>query len=305
MRLAVACSIFVALAGCGDVAQNSPAGADQSPDAQSTDVTAQSVAPTTVAVPATSHISDQSRTPLTNPAVTTITTTPPPSLDEMAIATPDRVQPGDRVTITPGSAIAHNCTDIVAVYDFDDVILGQLLSDGRWEPVVSVDVPPTWPACVGITTDASFAITVPPLPDGGYRLCLSVTVHFAGCASVFIAASELPDSAPPVEIGDVNGSDADTLEGPQLEPGESELFELGTHCGVGILSSSFNGQWWRTAEAPEEGDWIPAEWSSPTSPSGLVVELLLSADGDTLTATYNGRPVVYTPTELRTSDLCA
>jgi hypothetical protein len=75
--------------------------------------------------------------------------------------------------------------------------------------------------------------------------------------------------------------------------------------GVGFLSSSFNGQWWRTAEATDEGDWMPAEWSSPTSSSGLLVELLLSADGNTLTVTYNGRSVVYTPTVLRTSDLCA
>ena len=58
-------------------------------------------------------------------------------------------------------------------------------------------------------------------------------------------------------------------------------------------------------EATDEGDCMPAEWSSPTPSSGPLVELLLSTDGSTLTVTYNGRSVVYTPTVLRTSDPCA
>jgi hypothetical protein len=107
----------------------------------------------------------------------------------MATAIPDRVHPGDRVTITPGSTVEHHCTDIVAVYDFDGVVLGQVLSDGRWEPVVADDIPPTWPACIGSTTDASMEITVPALPEGGYRFCVSAVVDFVGCASVFVSSS--------------------------------------------------------------------------------------------------------------------
>jgi len=103
----------------------------------------------------------------------------------------------------------------------------------------------------------------------------------------------------------LNPPGAGALPGPPLEPGRVQLFELDTHCGVGFLSSSFNDQWWRTADAHDQRDWMPAEWTPPTSASGFVVELLLSADGETLTVTYNDHAVVYTPTELRTSDICA
>ena len=94
-------------------------------------------------------------------------------------------------------------------------------------------------------------------------------------------------------------------EAPLLEPGQPQLIEVSTHCGAGFLSRSINGHWWRTAEASDEGGWLPAEWSSPEAASGLLLELLLSDDGNTLTATYNGRSVEYASTDLRTSDLCA
>ena len=193
MRRVAACLVMAALAGCGDDTQEPPVGASEANDAQATLTTAQPIGPT---APATTVAPDQSE--LTNPPVATGATTPPPALDEMAIAVPDRVEPGDRVTITPSSAVAHNCTDIVGVYDFDDVIVGQLLDGGRWEPVVADGIPPTWAACIGSTTDASVEITVPAVPEGGYRFCISVVVDFVGCASLFVAApSSGSDAAPP------------------------------------------------------------------------------------------------------------
>jgi hypothetical protein len=117
------------------------------------------------------------------------------------------------------------------------------------------------------------------------------------------APSVLPASVAPAVSAE--SPDPDVPEAPLLEPSERQSIVIGTHCGVGILSTSVNGRWWRTDEAPEEGDWIPAEWSSPTSASGLQVELMLSADGHTLIVTYNDRAVVYVPTELRETDLCA
>ena len=117
------------------------------------------------------------------------------------------------------------------------------------------------------------------------------------------ATSVVPSSGAPAVSA--QSPDPSAPEAPMLEPSEPQLIVIGTHCGVGFLSTSVNGRWWRTDEAPDEGDWIPAEWSSPTSASGLQVELLLSDDGNTLTVTYNGRAVVYAPTELRETDLCA
>lgn len=107
----------------------------------------------------------------------------------MATATPEQLYPGDRVTITPGSVVQRNCADIVGVYDFDGVILGQVLGGDRWEPA-PMGAPPTWPACLGATTDAAMDVVVPPLPSGGYRFCLSVSVDFVGCATVFVLDTE-------------------------------------------------------------------------------------------------------------------
>lgn len=117
------------------------------------------------------------------------------------------------------------------------------------------------------------------------------------------APSVVASSVAPAVSG--QSPEPDVPEAPLLESSEPLPIVIGTHCGVGFLSTSANGRWWRTDEAPEEGDWIPPEWSSATSASGLLVELMLSADGNMLTVTYNDRAVVYAPTELRETDLCA
>lgn len=202
MRRVAACLIIAALAACGDGMQESPTAASDANDAQATLIPSQPTDPTT---PATTAGPDQGE--LTKPPVATDATTPPPALDEMATAVPDRAQPGDRVTITPGSAVERNCTDIVGIYDFDDVIVGQLLDGNRWEPVVADDVPPTWPACIGSTTDASMEITVPPLREGGYRFCISVVVDFVGCASLFVTPLPSGSAAAPPTTAEMESAE--------------------------------------------------------------------------------------------------
>src|SRR5690606_18751137 len=63
----------------------------------------------------------------TPPTMTPPATRPPPTMDQTVTATPDRVHPGDSVIITPGSAVERNCVEIVGVFDFDDVIIGQVI----------------------------------------------------------------------------------------------------------------------------------------------------------------------------------
>jgi hypothetical protein len=93
--------------------------------------------------------------------------------------------------------------------------------------------------------------------------------------------------------------------GEVLPPNEPRSFELSIHCGAGFLSEKFNGKWWRTSEASDTGDWLPAEWSSPQNGSRISVVLVLNSGGDELTLTRLGRAVVYAPTELTEADLCA
>src|SRR5262245_13772039 len=63
-------------------------------------------------------------------------TIPPSSLEDMATVEPEHVLVGDRVTITPGAAVQRNCTDIVDVYALDGSMLGRILSDDGWVPIV-------------------------------------------------------------------------------------------------------------------------------------------------------------------------
>lgn len=227
------------------------------------------------------------------------TTVAPPDVDGAAGATPDSAHPGDRVTLTPGTTIERNCTDIVGVYDLDGLLVGQILGGGEWAPAPSEGAPPTWPACAGTVTDASFDVTVPALRDGGYRFCLGVDVDSVGCATVTVSARTVPMTLAP-------GTELST--GEQLtvmEPGRTYEFDLATHCGAGFLSWKFNGQWWRTPEAGDTTYWLPPEWSVPAAASGITVELTLLHSGDTLTVTFNDYSVVYVPTELRETDYCA
>ena len=134
--------------------------------------------------------------------------------------------------------------------------------------------------------DRSYVLSSAPACDGDQPPSLDTMLDFA---------RSLDTPTPP----------RTSVGAPLLEPGQPQMFDLNTHCGVGFLSWRFNGQWWRTAEAGDQINWMPGKWYSPASLSGLSVELLLSADGNTLTVTYNGRSVEYAPTALTPSDLCA
>ncbi len=90
----------------------------------------------------------------------------------------------------------------------------------------------------------------------------------------------------------------------ELVPGQKVRAQLGTHCGVRILGR-VNGRWWRADEATETADWLPSEWAAGTETEVVVVEVVLSADHTTITATARGRSVVYTPGgDLADSEYC-
>jgi hypothetical protein len=73
----------------------------------------------------------------------------------------------------------------------------------------------------------------------------------------------------------------------------------------GLLERAVQRKWWRTSEASDTGDWLPAEWSSPQNGSTISVVLELNSNGDKLTLTRLGRAVAYAPTEITEADLCA
>ena len=73
--------------------------------------------------------------------------------------------------------------------------------------------------------------------------------------------------------------------------------EVGTHCGVGRLGLLVDGRTWVTDEGVGEFDWMPAEWEAIVGPADafITLDLVLSADRTVLTASANGRSVVYRP----------
>ncbi len=101
--------------------------------------------------------------------------------------------------------------------------------------------------------------------------------------------------------GFVAGCSSDDL--PVLTPdgslpaGEPHQLEVGTHCGVGRFGLLVNERSWISDEAAGARDWMPTEWSDTLDRGEelLTVEVRLSEDGDTLTATVAGRSVTYRP----------
>ena len=152
----------------------------------------------------------------------------------------------------------------MGVYDFDDLILGQVLGGDQWEPVSS-GVSPTWPACLGPTTDASMDITVPPLPYGGYRFCLSVVVDFAGCASVFVM--EQAPSTPVITWPQSNSVEGALIQGPLTER-DGCLFIDSSEGGFGVAVLTYGTTW-------------DADTSSVIDPSGtsLTIGSVVTASG--------------------------
>ena len=76
-----------------------------------------------------------------------------------------------------------------------------------------------------------------------------------------------------------------------------------------MLGLPINGMFWRTDEADgATGDWIPQEWSDSLEPGQqlITIDVLLSGDGTTLTASASGRSVSYRPvTDSDPEALCA
>lgn len=80
-----------------------------------------------------------------------------------------------------------------------------------------------------------------------------------------------------------------------LAPDSPTDYSLDIHCGAWVLGY-INDQVWTAAEAAGVHDWIPSEWDTdPTNPDGpITIELVLSPDETSITASHNGRSVVYT-----------
>ena len=129
-----------------------------------------------------------------------------------------------------------------------------------------IDVPR--PYAVGVNGDGAITIYGLPAPD-------------APTLQQVVNADPATWAALPIQLYEQGTSPGSMAEAPLLEPGQPQLIEVATHCGVGFLSRSINGHWWRTAEASDQSGWLPAEWSSPEAASGLLLELLLSDDGNT------------------------
>jgi hypothetical protein len=68
-------------------------------------------------------------------------------------------------------------------------------------------------------------------------------------------------------------------------------------CGVGRLGLPVDGRTWVTEEGVGEFDWMPEEWDAIVAPADAFVtlELVLSPDRTVLTASANGRSVIYRP----------
>lgn len=118
-----------------------------------------------------------------------------------------------------------------------------------------------------------------------------VAVCLAGCggddsdAATAAATSAAP--SPTLPVVPTNGS---------VPVGEPYQIEVGTHCGVGYFALPVNGTFWITDSAGDERYWMPSEWANSLGPGDdlLTVQVELS-DHDTMTATAEGRSVVYRP----------
>lgn len=82
-----------------------------------------------------------------------------------------------------------------------------------------------------------------------------------------------------------------------LPVGVPHRFEVGTHCGVGVLRLPINGRLWTTDESHGATNWAPDAWQDALDDSAelLVVQVELAGTGDTLTVTVAGHAVSYRP----------
>lgn len=217
----------------------------------------------------------------------------------LAAASPADVATGDAITITPAGVVPRLCGG-VTVRIFDVM---------RSTPVLHVIDPATgaselppfgggWesPDCIPEPSDASLAMVVPDLPLGAYAFCLSVDPTDAACALVFVTSQRIvqpsvpPGStAPPVSTGAPGFV--------SIEPGTPLVVDVITHCGFEYLVPEIDGRLWMTDEAAGTFEWGPPEWVAVSDEVRELIELelVLSEDRNVLTATANGRSVVYRP----------
>lgn len=112
-----------------------------------------------------------------------------------------------------------------------------------------------------------------------------------GCASDSSGQANAPDATSLAEAtAAVSVATADPADD---QARDARTLSVGTHCGVEVLGRLVDGYVWRTTEA-DGLDWIPREWySGPVPPDPIVISVSLSDDGTMLTASLNGRDVLY------------
>ena len=89
----------------------------------------------------------------------------------------------------------------------------------------------------------------------------------------------------------------DLLQPERLQPGTPLVIDVITHCGLGYLVPEIDGRLWLTDEAAGTFEWGPPEWAAVIDRARELIELeiVLSEDRNILTATANGRSVIYRP----------
>jgi hypothetical protein len=83
--------------------------------------------------------------------------------------------------------------------------------------------------------------------------------------------------------------------GAVIEPGFEATYRMSVHCGVEWLGV-LNGVAWRTEVPPGAVDFLPPEWQPVVVDETILLTVLLAEGPEpTITATANGRAVVYGP----------
>lgn len=199
------------------------------------------------------------------PASTAAPTTTVPSVpatiyvveNALARAEPAVVAPGQQVTLTPQGVVERTCLDIVDVYTpGDDVLIGQISGTRTWSAVVEGGPPPTWPACLGETTAAPLAVTVPPVVDGTYRFCIAGGAQPAGCAVVTVVTT---GDQPTEPLGIATPATVEPGERVSIAPAEAVrracIDLVSVYSGTTFLGS-VGGP--RFRPSPGEGDTLSA-----------------------------------------------
>ena len=121
-------------------------------------------------------------------------------------------------------------------------------------------------------------------------------IDSAGESSASAASETYEPAVPPVDLGtQVPSTDQTTEPTKSLVPERTYSLDIGTHCGVAVLSRNVHDQRWTTDEADGATDWMPPEWLAEGPGAVLTVLVVLSTGQSHLTVTYNDRAVVYRP----------